>query len=170
MFQGKFDAIQATSVVSSTTPISQRQPPLRVEPAVEARTSRRSISDSEASTRCENASYRLFRRLEHRGAILGAVACVRPAMRRGSNGDVAEARTRDRRRLTGVRSYIPRAMRAYAEWLWIDSKFSASTLHAAKRASAASRPATPRTRSSTKRGLSYARSVTYFSSARLRIP
>ena len=27
-------------------------------------------------------------------------------------------------------------MRAYAEWLWIDSKFSASTLHAEKRASA----------------------------------
>ena len=28
--------------------------------------------------------------------------------------------------LTGE-DYIPRAMRAYAEWLWIDSKFSAST-------------------------------------------
>ena len=53
-----------------------------------------------------------------------------------------------------------------AEWLWIDSKFSASTLNPSKRGSAASRPATPRTRSSTKRGLSYARSVTYFSSAR----
>jgi hypothetical protein len=45
-------------------------------------------------------------------------------------------------------------MRAYAEWLWIDSKFSASTVNAVKRASAASYDATPRTRSSTKRGLS----------------
>ena len=35
--------------------------------------------------------------------------------------------------------YQPRAMRAYAEWLWIDSKFSASTVYAEKRPSAASR-------------------------------
>ena len=50
--------------------------------------------------------------------------------------------------------YQPRAIRAYAEWLWIDSKFSASTVYAEKRSSAESREATPRTRSSTKRGLS----------------
>ena len=36
-------------------------------------------------------------------------------------------------------TYSPRAIRAYAEWLWIDSKFSASTQKPSKRGSAASR-------------------------------
>src|SRR6516162_1722050 len=98
--------------------------------------------------------------------ILGVRAREGLKCRTGDGGDsinhdrqrrTATVEAGSRRPRTGIRLQPDaklRAIRAYAEWLWIDSKFSASTAKPSIRGSDASRAATPRTRSSTKRGLS----------------
>ena len=81
---------------------------------------------------------------------------LRTLISRLQSADSTTRRFRDWPAARAARPEVPLScsMSAYAEWLWIDSKFSASTTYAAIRASAFSRAATSRTMSSTNFGFS----------------